>query len=90
MEFFLQIKPPTATAQEKQVRIVKGRPLFYDPAPVKEAKGCLRRICFRTARTGRSAERYRFQRYGCSRKAKVTVTASGVQRGRTPTIFRSC
>ena len=41
MEFFLQIKPPTATAQEKQVRIVKGRPLFYDPAPVKEAKRLL-------------------------------------------------
>ena len=36
MDFFLQIQPPTATAQEKQVRVVHGKPLFYDPAPVKE------------------------------------------------------
>ena len=41
MDFFIAIKPPTATAQEKQVRIVHGKPLFYDPAPVKEAKKLL-------------------------------------------------
>ena len=41
MDFFLQIQPPTATAQEKQVRVVHGKPLFYDPAPVKEAKKLL-------------------------------------------------
>ena len=41
MDFFLQIDPPTATAQEKQVRVVRGKPLFYDPAPVKEAKKLL-------------------------------------------------
>lgn len=41
MDFFLQIEPPTATAQEKQVRVVRGKPLFYDPAPVKEAKELL-------------------------------------------------
>ena len=41
MDFFLQIDPPTATAQEKQVRVVHGKPLFYDPAPVKEAKKLL-------------------------------------------------
>ena len=33
--------PPTATAQEKQVRIIRGRPVFYDPAPVKAAKRLL-------------------------------------------------
>ena len=33
MRFFLDINPPTATAQEKSVRIVGGRPIFYDPAP---------------------------------------------------------
>lgn len=38
MDFFLQIDPPTATAQEKQVRVVNGKPLFYDPAPVKRAR----------------------------------------------------
>ena len=41
MNFFIAIKPPTATAQEKQVRIVGGKPIFYDPAPVKEAKRLL-------------------------------------------------
>ena len=41
MEFFIAINPPTATAQEKQVRIVRGKPLFYDPASVKEAKAQL-------------------------------------------------
>lgn len=41
MKFFLQIDPPTATAQEKQVRVVNGKPLFYDPAPVKAAKKLL-------------------------------------------------
>lgn len=41
MDFFLQIDPPTATAQEKQVRVVRGKSLFYDPAPVKEAKKLL-------------------------------------------------
>lgn len=41
MDFFLQIDPPTATAQEKAVRIVNGKPLFYDPAPVKKARRIL-------------------------------------------------
>ena len=30
-----------ATAQEKKVRVVHGKPLFYDPEPVKEAKALL-------------------------------------------------
>ena len=41
MNFFIAIKPQTATAQEKQVRVVHGKPIFYDPAPVKEAKKLL-------------------------------------------------
>lgn len=41
MNFFIAMKPPTATAQEKKVRVVHGKPLFYDPAPVKEAKSLL-------------------------------------------------
>lgn len=41
MEFFIAMNPPTATAQEKQVRVVRGRPIFYNPAPVKEAKAKL-------------------------------------------------
>ena len=41
MRFFLDINPPTATAQERSVRIVGGRPIFYDPAPLKKAKATL-------------------------------------------------
>lgn len=41
MRFFLEINPPTATAQEKAVRIVGGRPIFYDPAPLKKSKELL-------------------------------------------------
>ena len=41
MDFFIEMEPPTATAQEKQVRIVHGQPLFYDPAPVKAARKML-------------------------------------------------
>lgn len=41
LKFFINVDPPTATAQEKHVRVVDGRPLFFDPAPVKEAKSLL-------------------------------------------------
>lgn len=41
MKFFIAMKPPTATAQEKQVRVVGGRPIFYDPPAVKAAKKLL-------------------------------------------------
>ena len=35
------MNPPTATAQEKKVAVVRGKPRYYDPAPVKEAKRLL-------------------------------------------------
>jgi len=40
-EFFLPMKPPTSTAQMKQVAIVKGKPVFYDPEKVSTAKAKL-------------------------------------------------
>lgn len=39
--FFMEMIPPTATAQEKQVRVVRGKPVFYDPPKVKEAREIL-------------------------------------------------
>lgn len=30
--FFLAINPPTKTHQQKAVRVVKGKPVFYEPA----------------------------------------------------------
>lgn len=41
MEFFLPMIPPTATHQEKQVRVVKGKPKFYDPPAVADARSKL-------------------------------------------------
>ncbi len=33
--------PPTATHQEKQVRVVKGKPVLYDPPEVADARAKL-------------------------------------------------
>ena len=41
MNFFIAMDPPTSTAQMKQVRVVKGKPIFYDPPAVKEARNAL-------------------------------------------------
>lgn len=39
IEFFMPMaKVPTATHQEKQVRVANGKPVFYDPDEVKAAR----------------------------------------------------
>lgn len=38
IEFFMPMIPPTCTHQEKQVRVVDGKPVFYDPPAVKAAR----------------------------------------------------
>ena len=38
MEFYLEIQPPTVTAQEHKVRVAGGRPHFYDTAKLKRAR----------------------------------------------------
>lgn len=40
-EFFVAIKPPTVTHQEKQVRVVNGKPIFYEPHNLKAARAKL-------------------------------------------------
>lgn len=35
IEFFLPIIPPTKTYQQKQVHVVKGKPIFYEPQELK-------------------------------------------------------
>ncbi|MFZ3172056.1 MAG: RusA family crossover junction endodeoxyribonuclease [Carboxydocellales bacterium] len=40
-EFFLHILPPTKTHQEKQVRVVNGKPQFYEPAELKAVRSKL-------------------------------------------------
>lgn len=41
-EFFMTMNPPTCTHQEKQVHVVNGRPVFYEPEEVKAARTKLR------------------------------------------------
>lgn len=41
MNFFIEMVPPTATAQEKKVCVVNGKPVFYNPTSVKNAKSLL-------------------------------------------------
>lgn len=41
MEFFMPMKPPTATAQEKGVRVQGGRPVFYETERLKAARTLL-------------------------------------------------
>lgn len=40
-EFFMAMDPPTVTHQEKQVHVVNGKPVFYEPAELKEARSKL-------------------------------------------------
>ena len=41
MQFFIAMSPPTSTAQMKKMRVVKGKPILYDPPAVKEARNTL-------------------------------------------------
>lgn len=37
-EFFIAMKLPTKTHQEKQVAVINGKPKFYEPAELKAAR----------------------------------------------------
>jgi Holliday junction resolvase RusA-like endonuclease len=41
LSFFLPMKPPTVTHQEKQVHVVNGKPVFYEPPELKAARSKL-------------------------------------------------
>lgn len=40
-EFFMAMIPPTVTHQEKKVNVVNGRPVFYEPEQLKNARNKL-------------------------------------------------
>jgi len=40
-EFFMAMRPPTKTHQQKQVRVVKGKPVFYEPDELKAVRSKL-------------------------------------------------
>lgn len=37
-EFFMPMIPPTCTHQEKKVAVVDGKPVFYEPQELKDAR----------------------------------------------------
>lgn len=37
-QFFMAMLPPTVTHQEKKVRVLKGKPIFYEPPELKDAR----------------------------------------------------
>lgn len=41
LEFFVPMIPPTVTHQEKKVHVVNGKPVFYEPQELKEARAKL-------------------------------------------------
>lgn len=43
MKFFLLLDPPTVTAQEKKVAIIRGKPRIYEPENVAKAKAELKK-----------------------------------------------
>ena len=42
IEFFMPMIPPTVTHQEKQWRVVKGKPVSYEPPRLADARQKLR------------------------------------------------
>lgn len=42
LEFFVPMIPPTITAQQRAVRVVRGKPMFYEPAELAIARTKLR------------------------------------------------
>ena len=41
ISFFLPMKPPTVTHQEKDIAVVNGKPIVYEPAELKAARSKL-------------------------------------------------
>lgn len=41
ISFFLPMKPPTITHQQKDIAVVKGKPVVYEPAELKAARSKL-------------------------------------------------
>ena len=41
IEFFAPMIPPTVTAQQKEVRVVRGKPMFFDPPALLDARAKL-------------------------------------------------
>ena len=41
IEFFMPMIPPTTTAQERDVTVVNGKPVFFDPPDLVKAKNKL-------------------------------------------------
>lgn len=41
ISFFVAMKPPTKTHQQKKVKVIRGKPVFYEPAELQAARAKL-------------------------------------------------
>ena len=46
IEFFMPMIPPTVTHQEKSVKVVHGKPVFYEPEKLADARAKLKAHLF--------------------------------------------
>ena len=46
IEFFMAMVPPTVTHQEKSVKVVHGKPVFYEPEKLADARAKLKAHLF--------------------------------------------
>ena len=88
-EFFLPMIPPTVTAQEHKIMVKNGKPIFYDPPQVKDAKSkLLSALC-----PHKPKEPYKYAvRLTCKwlSQKTATMTASTALLNLTRTISRKC
>jgi hypothetical protein len=87
-EFFMSMEPPAVTAQERQVRVNAGRPAFYEPARLRDARAKLLSHLATTAPTSLSRGRCSWCAGGASPRAAI-VTVSTEQAALTPITCKS-
>lgn len=69
-EFFMPMIPPTMTHQEKKVRVVNGKPVFYEPQELKAVREKLRSHLARHAPEEPYTEAVRLTTWWCFPRGK--------------------
>ena len=90
LDFFLPMIPPTATAQEKRVRMCGGRYVFYDPEPVKAARSHITAALWQHRPETPITSGVQLCVKWLFPKGKATKTENTRLRNPTRTICRSC
>ena len=89
IEFFMPMIPPTVTHQEKAVKAVHGKPVFYEPAKLTDARAKLKAHLFAHRPQKPLTGPVRSKPCGSSRLWGNIGTATGGTPGRTPTTCKN-